>query len=233
MPNLGCGKGACGRVAALNGARRRGVVLHLVVDLQPVALRVRHDDPTVLLIEKHGRRVREAPFALQAAHFAPPFHGVRTGCQRHLGPFGEFLGITIETGDNRAIRAEDLHAMVGPVAYIHIALRVDGHVGGVVQLAFAASITAAELHDKLAIRGELLYAVILMVGDVDVPLVIYSDTPGRVELAIGAAKATPLGQELTVLGELLYTMVAAINDIQDILLVDGDPRGAIELTIPA
>src|SRR5262249_34239840 len=39
------------RVAALNGARRCCVVLHLVVDLQPVALRVRYDDPTVLLIE--------------------------------------------------------------------------------------------------------------------------------------------------------------------------------------
>src|SRR5260221_14284481 len=99
--------------------------------------------------------------------------------------------------------------MVGPVAHIHIALRVDGHVRGAIQLALAGPITATELHDELAIRGELLHAVVLMVGDVDVPLMVYRDTPRRVELTRGAAKATPLGQKRTILGELLYTMIAA------------------------
>ena len=84
---------------ALNGTRRRGVVFNLVVDLEPVPLRVRHDDPTVLRIEDDGRGVGEAPFALQAAHFATSFHRVRAGCQRLLGRFGEFLGITYKTGD--------------------------------------------------------------------------------------------------------------------------------------
>ena len=51
-----------------------------------------------------------------------------------------------------------------------------------------------------------------MVGDVDVTLLVYGDTPRRVELALSAAKAAPFGQELTVLGELLYTMVTAVND---------------------
>jgi hypothetical protein len=57
-------KGGCGRLEALNGARRRGVVLDLVVDLEPIPLGVRHNDPAVLLIEDHGRRVGEPPFAL-------------------------------------------------------------------------------------------------------------------------------------------------------------------------
>src|SRR5712691_316548 len=233
MRNLWRGKGACGRVAALNGACRRGVVLHLVVDLQPVALRVRHDDPTVLLVKDDGRGVGEAPFALQAAHFAPPFHRVRAGCQRHLGPFGEFLGIAHQTGDNLAIRGEDLHAMVRPVTHIHITLRVDSHVGGTIQLALAGPITATKLHDERTIGGELLHAVILMVGNVDVTLLVYSDTPRRVELTLGATKAAPRGQELAVRGEFLHTVVAAVNDIQDILLVYSDPRGTIELTVTA
>ena len=38
---------SCGLIS-LNGARRGGVVLHFVVDLQPVALCVRYDDSTVL-----------------------------------------------------------------------------------------------------------------------------------------------------------------------------------------
>src|SRR5437870_7271232 len=132
----GAAKGTCSRVAALNSTRRRGVVLHLVVNLQPVALRVRYDDPTMLLIEDDGRRIREAPFTLQAAHFTTPFHGVRASRQRQLGRFGEFLGIAYKTGDKLAIRAEDLNAVVGPVTHIHIALRIDGDVGRTVQLTF-------------------------------------------------------------------------------------------------
>src|SRR5262245_3643283 len=121
--------------------------------------------------------------------------------------------------------------MVSPVAHIHITLRIDGHVGGTIQLALAAPITAAELHDERTIRGELLHTVVLMVSDVDVPLLVYSDTPRRAKLTLGTAKAAPFGQELTSRGKLLHTMITAINDIQHILLVDGDPRGTIELPV--
>src|SRR5262249_35689731 len=170
-----------------------------------------------------GRGIGEAPFTLQAAHFTPPFHGVWARRQRQLGRFGEFLGIADQTGDKLAIGAEDLHTVVGPVTHVHIALRVDGDVGGTTQLALAGAITAAELHDELTIRGELLHPVVLMVGDVDIPFLVYGQAPGGVELALGTAKAAPLAQELAVLGEFLYTMVAAVDDIQKILLVDGDP----------
>jgi hypothetical protein len=64
-----------------------------------------------------------------------------------------------------------LDAVVGPVAHIHIALGVDGHVGGTVQFALAGPI-ATELHDELAIGGKFLHAVILMVGDVHVPRLV-------------------------------------------------------------
>src|SRR5262245_49370993 len=56
-------KAGVGSVGALYSARRRGVVLDLVIDLQPVALRVRDDNPTVPLIEDHGCGIGEAPFA--------------------------------------------------------------------------------------------------------------------------------------------------------------------------
>src|SRR5262249_10290072 len=79
MHNLGAAEGTCGSVGALNGARRLLVVLNLIVDLQPVALGVRHDDQTVLRIENHGGGEGEPPFTLQAAHLSTPFHRVRAG----------------------------------------------------------------------------------------------------------------------------------------------------------
>ena len=79
MASCGAAKGVWGRVEALNGARRLLVVLDLVVDLQPVALGVRHDEPTVLRIEDHARGEGEPPFALQVGHFSTPFHRARVG----------------------------------------------------------------------------------------------------------------------------------------------------------
>lgn len=155
----------------LNRARRRLVVLELVIDLQPVALGVGDDEPVVMVIEDHRCGIGEPPFAFQAVHFSTPFHRVRAGRQRHLGPFGEFLGITSKTGDNLAIGVEDLDAVVGPVAYIDIALGVDRYVGRTVQLALSGPI-APKLHDELAIGGEFLHAVVLMIRDVHVSLLI-------------------------------------------------------------
>src|SRR5262249_48065364 len=129
--------------------------------------------------------------------------------------------------------AKDLYAVVGPVAHIHIALRIDGHISGTVQLALAGAITAAKLYQEITLWGELLHPVVLMVGDVHITLVVYRNTPGGIELPRGAAEATPGAEEFAVFGDLLYTVVAAINDIQDVLLVDSNPRGAIELTVTA
>jgi hypothetical protein len=51
----GRGQGVCGGTGRLNRARRRLVVLELVIDLQPVALGVGDDEPTVVVIEDHRR----------------------------------------------------------------------------------------------------------------------------------------------------------------------------------
>src|SRR5687768_10142308 len=72
-----------------NGPRRRDVILELVVYLKPVPLRVRHDQPAVMLIEDHGRGKSKTPLSLQIGHFPAPFDVVRTGRQRQLGPFGK------------------------------------------------------------------------------------------------------------------------------------------------
>ena len=217
---------------ALDGARWWLVVLELVVDLEPIALGVSHNQPTIVRIEYHSRGESEPPFLLEVAHFSAPLHRAGVGLQRHLGPFGEFLGIAHKTGDNFAIGVEDLDAVVGPVAHIHIAIGVYGHVGGTVQLALACPV-AAELTYDLAIRGEFLDAVVLMIGDVHMALLVYGNAPGGTELTRSAAEAAPLHQERAVLGKLLHPMIAAVDDIQHILWVNGDPRRCIELTITA
>src|SRR5215813_4778122 len=122
-------------VHELNGARCLFVVLEFVVDLEPVPLSVSHDEPTVVRIEDHGRRESEPPFLLEVAHFSTPLHRAGVGLQRHPGPFREFLSVAHKTCDNFAIGVEDLYAVIGPVAYIHIAIGVYGYAGGTVQLA--------------------------------------------------------------------------------------------------
>src|SRR5919204_179750 len=175
----------------------------------------------MLRIENHGRGERESPFTLQAAHFATPFHRIRAGRQRHLGPFGEFLGITSKTGDNLALGVEDLDAVVRPVAHIHIAIRVYGHVGRTVQLALSGPV-AAELAHELAIRGELLHAVVLVVGDVHVPLPVYGDPRGAVELTVIAPSRAPVPQEIAILIEDGDAVEPLVGDVHASLAIERD-----------
>src|SRR5215510_2012389 len=76
---------AGGHVEALDGARRRLVVLELVVDLEPVALGVSHNQPTVVRIEDHSRGESEPPFLLEVAHLSTPLHRAWVGLQSHPG----------------------------------------------------------------------------------------------------------------------------------------------------
>src|SRR5262245_64579337 len=55
------GQGICGGTGRLNGARRRLVVFELVIDLQPGALGVGDDEPTVVVIEDERGGVGESP----------------------------------------------------------------------------------------------------------------------------------------------------------------------------
>src|SRR5262245_9184209 len=182
---------AGGHVSALDGTRRRLVVLEFVVELEPVALGVSHNQPTVVHIKDHSRRESEPPFLLEVTHFSTPLHGAGVGLQSHPGPFGEFLGIAHKTCDNFAIGVEDLDAVVGPVTHIHVAIGVYGYSGRTVQLALACPV-AAELADELTIRGELLDAVVLMIGNVHLALLVYGNAPWGIELTLGAAEAAPL-----------------------------------------
>src|SRR5262249_48042274 len=156
---------------ALYGARRLLVVLLAVVDLGTIALGIHHHQPPLWPIQHRRRWGKQPPFLLEVAHFSTPLHGAGVGLQSHLGPFGEFLGVADQAGDELAIGAEDLHAVVGPVAYIHIAVGVYSHAGGTVQLALACPV-ATELADELAIRGEFLDAMVLMIGYVHLALLV-------------------------------------------------------------
>jgi hypothetical protein len=68
-----------GRVDGLNRARRLLVVFELVVDLQPIALGVTHDQTTVVCIEDHGRGESKPPFLLEITHFSAPSHRAWVG----------------------------------------------------------------------------------------------------------------------------------------------------------
>ena len=51
------------------------------------------------------------------------------GVNGHLVPLGEFLGVAYEAGDEAAVRPEGLDSVVGPIAHVHVAVGVNGHVG--------------------------------------------------------------------------------------------------------
>ena len=78
---------------------------------------------------------------------------------------------------NLPCRVEYLHAAVGPVADVDIAIGVDGDVGGAVELAVARP-EGAEGHHAVPVGIELLHTVVLVVGHVDGAVGIGRDAPG-------------------------------------------------------
>src|SRR2546421_374526 len=84
--------------------------------------------------------------------------------------------------------------------------------------AFAIS---AELHQELALGGQLLDAMVLPVRDIDVAILVEGDAPWFVELTVAAARAAALADELSVRGEHLQAVVAAIDNDDVAVLLDS------------
>src|SRR6202040_2096445 len=91
----------------------------------------------------------------------------------------------------------------------------------------------AELHQELALGGQLLNAVVLPVGDIDVAILVERDAPRLVELTITIAGAAALADKLPVRSEDLEAVVAAVDDDDVAVLLDGQARRAINLAVTA
>ena len=152
------------------------VVLELVVDLNTPPMGIRDDQspPVVVKDDSHGQR--QAPLRLQCVGPPTCLDDVGAGIHHPLHPFGQMLGVTDEASEETSVGGKQLHPIVGPVADVDIAVWVYGDVGGVTKLPPAGTVRA-ELDDELAIRTEFLHAMVLVVGDVDIPLAVDGYTP--------------------------------------------------------
>src|SRR6185312_1487772 len=71
---------------------------------------------------------------------------------------------------------------------------------------------SADRHDELAAGRQVLHAVVLPVGNIDVALLIQRDAPGLVELAVAATGLAALGDKLAFGCEHLEAVIAAVDD---------------------
>src|SRR5207302_6795462 len=81
---------------------------------------------------------------------------------------------------------------------------------------------AADAHQELALRGQLLNAVVGPIGDKDVAVLVEGNAPGLVELARALAGSAAFADELAVRAEHLQAIVAAVGDDQIAARVDRE-----------
>ena len=129
-----------------------------------------------------------------------------------------------------AVGVKDLQAVVLVVGNIDVAIVVNGHIGGAVELAVAGA-GAAEFHQKAAVGGKLLDAVVAPVGYIDIAVIVNCDAPGVAELAFAVALRSPLGDKAAVFAEHLHTMVAAVHHIKPVVGVKGQAGRAVDFAI--
>ena len=96
----------------------------------------------LLGVELHRSGQSEPPLGLQAVDSAPGLYHVRVRVDLLLLPLGEPLGVSDVAGDEAAVRGEGLHTVVGPVADVDVAFRIDRNVRRPVQLAGPGAIGA-------------------------------------------------------------------------------------------
>src|SRR5229473_1766383 len=91
----------------------------------------------------------------------------------------------------------------------------------------------ADAHQRLALVGQLLHAMVLPVGDVDVAVLVEGDPPRLVELARAVAGPAAFADELAVGGEDLQPIVAAVDDDEVAVLLDRQTGRTRQLAVPA
>jgi hypothetical protein len=111
------------------------VITHFTVDLQAIPLAFGHDDTVRFRIEVDRRREAETPFRLQAPRSPAGFHHVGVGVDALLTPFGHHLRVAEQVRNRSPLGVEDAHPMITPISHVDIAIRIDGYVCGVIELA--------------------------------------------------------------------------------------------------
>src|SRR3989339_577634 len=96
--------------------------------------------------------------------------------------------------------------MISIIHHIDIPINASRDALGVAELpgsvAYAA-VDAAPFCDELAIKGELLDAVVCIFGHIHIPTAVHRDEFRRVELSVAVAPAAPFCDKLSVGGEFL------------------------------
>ena len=142
-------------------------------------MRICHNQTGIFDIEGYASGHGEAPLRFERVCTAACLDDIRVGVHLLLVSFRELLRVPDEAGDKPAVRSEDLHAVIAPVADIHITIGVNRDIAGAVKLPLALAVTAKGC-DELTISIELLHAVILVVGDIHAAFFIDGYAPRSV-----------------------------------------------------
>src|SRR5262249_2444556 len=86
---------------------------------------------------------------------------------------------------------------------------------------------------KLAVRRQLLHAMVLPVGDEDVAGLVEGDAPRLVELALAFAGFAAFADKLSVRAEHLQAVVAAVDDDDIAALFDRQARRTRQFAVTA
>ena len=116
--------------------------------------------------------------------------------------------------------SENLEPVVAPVGDVDKAFFVNGDPRRTAELAISVT-RRAKLHQKPAVRCELLNSVVAPIGHVYITLAIDSNVPRQVELAVAPARSGPFRQEFAILDELLNPVVTAVDQEEIILSVES------------
>src|SRR6266568_1620617 len=90
------------------------VVGELVVYLNAATLRVRHQQTAVRCVECYRGGLGEGPLRLRTMDLPAALEIVRIRRHSHLGPHGELLGVTRQTGEETTLSIKDLNAAPVP-----------------------------------------------------------------------------------------------------------------------
>src|SRR5262245_44032945 len=235
------------------------VIANLFVNLQPIALAVGNDDVVSCRIVLHRCREAETPLRLKALYSAPRLLHIGVGRDGLLAPFRQYMGIANQLGDRLSLGVEDANPMVAPIGDVDIAIRIDGNVGRMIELARAGiprplrgrcDVRAevgycigilglldlsilAELHQEPTLRRELLDPMVVPVGNVYIAVLIERDPPRLVELTVAFPGPAAFPDKLAVRSEDLQPVVAAIDDDDVVVFLYGQAGRAKQLTIAA
>src|SRR5262249_37752147 len=118
---------------------------------------------------------------------------------------------------------ELLHAVVGLIGDVDVAVPIDGDAASVLELAVPVA-RPAPLPQEAAVRAVDAHLPQEQRGDINVAVPVHGDAAG----VLGDGEG---GEELPLAIELLDPVVVELRDVDAVVLVDGDADGRAELAL--